>query len=694
MARNSYVPGEWFGIVRSGTVVVLGPDTGRELVDSLWALLERGPEIHEVLNEVTEGFGVSLTRIPAFGIVDAKDALRVVLRGDLDLETGQGPSAGMHGRDVTTWAERRMELPESYRLRIGTGNGTAAGRTGGAALPLEEGVVLLSGLDAVLLAGGTPAAKAGETAVSPSAVSAAAPSVPVSPISDVPGGGFPTAARAAAADAPAADAPAADAVAAETPAEPTLAPADAPVAVPDGDAGDGDKDAVPAESGTLESGTLASGTAAQEPAGSGETIVALEPEDAREPEEAEQGEVHDDLELTIAPGQLREDAADGANDSDSDSDGTGDGDPAAASSAAGAAGGADPEEVPVDTGSTTDEVVQNLEQTSSYDHLWERTVIRTIEDAAVRVNPDEEHEEAAPQIPPAEATPEEAPAPAGPPPSGNQPEARPQLPPPVIQAPASQAPASQVPPPQTPGLISSVPWLSGNATPVQQAQPPAPQAPVPPQWLPPANPAQANPAAFGDVDEDSDHDGHTIMKSSLANLAQNPAPAASGADQRGGELLPDGTKRPLVLARVCPQGHANPPTYSQCQTCGTGLSGDGIQVPRPSLGRVRLSTGEVIELDRSLIIGRQPSVSRVQGGGMPALVQVESPGGDISRSHVEVRLEGWHVMLCDLKATNGTVLVREGQPPRRLAQNEMAIVLDGDIAELGDNISLRFEEIL
>jgi hypothetical protein len=109
---------------------------------------------------------------------------------------------------------------------------------------------------------------------------------------------------------------------------------------------------------------------------------------------------------------------------------------------------------------------------------------------------------------------------------------------------------------------------------------------------------------------------------------------------------------------------------------------------------MRLSTGELLDLDESLVIGRQPSVSRVQGGTMPRLIQVASPGGDISRSHVEVRLEGWHVMLCDLKATNGTVLVREGQPPRRLAQNEMAIILDGDIAELGDDVSLRFEEIL
>jgi len=148
-----------------------------------------------------------------------------------------------------------------------------------------------------------------------------------------------------------------------------------------------------------------------------------------------------------------------------------------------------------------------------------------------------------------------------------------------------------------------------------------------------------------------------------------------------------------VLARVCPQDHPNPPTSAQCATCGAGLLPDAVQVARPRLGRMRISTGELVDLDQSLVIGRQPSVSRVQGGVMPRLVQVASPGGDISRSHVEVRLEGWHVMLCDLKATNGTVLLREGQAPRRLAQNEMAILLDGDIAELGDNISLRFEEI-
>ncbi|WP_160318871.1 FHA domain-containing protein [Arthrobacter sp. ERGS1:01] len=109
---------------------------------------------------------------------------------------------------------------------------------------------------------------------------------------------------------------------------------------------------------------------------------------------------------------------------------------------------------------------------------------------------------------------------------------------------------------------------------------------------------------------------------------------------------------------------------------------------------MHISTGEVVDLDHSLIIGRQPSVSRVLGAVMPRLVQVHSASGDISRSHVEVRLDGWDVLLVDLKATNGTVLVRAGQAPRRLGQGEEAMLLDGDVAELGDGVSLLFEGLL
>ena len=309
-----------------------------------------------------------------------------------------------------------------------------------------------------------------------------------------------------------------------------------------------------------------------------------------------------------------------------------------------------------------------LDLTSSYDHLWERTVIRNIEDAAVREEPD------GGEPAPASAPALEAPAPQ------------------VALEPAGTGePAAEEPKPAPGLLIDSVPWRTGGA-PVPSAPTPLPPSSLanPGQFTPPPGPeAPAGQTASGQgpgaAGFDADHDGQTVMKSSLAQAPAGPSmPAAAGADPADG---------PLVLARVCGQGHANPPTRAACSACGAALPEDAVQVPRPRLGRMRLSTGELLDLDQSLVIGRQPSVSRVQGGTMPRLVQVPSPAGDISRSHVEVRLEGWHVMLCDLKATNGTVLVRGGQPPRRLAQNEMAILLDGDIAELGDNISLRFEEI-
>ncbi|MHC6231514.1 FHA domain-containing protein [Arthrobacter sp. MMS24-T111] len=350
--------------------------------------------------------------------------------------------------------------------------------------------------------------------------------------------------------------------------------------------------------------------------------------------------------------------------------------------------------------------------TTSYDHLWDRTVMRNIEDAAVREDPDADSGLVAvsqqPALPAAEQpaavgaggdastagqqTGSHAGPGAGADASAGSDPARGarQAPNPTPDpGPEAQAPA----PPPAGGLIDSVPWRTRGEATAPSSAPSGPPLGTPPTFTPLAGPeASANPGpaqAFTASQApaagfDPDHDGETVMKSSLPGMAPHPAAPAAGQDPANG---------PVVLARVCAHGHANPPTRALCSACGGSLLPDAVQVARPRLGRVRLSTGDVLDLDQSMVIGRQPSVSRVQGGVMPRLVQVASPGGDISRSHVEVRLEGWHVMLCDLKATNGTVLVREGQPPRRLAQNEMAILLDGDIAELGENISLRFEEI-
>ncbi|WP_188668764.1 FHA domain-containing protein, partial [Tersicoccus solisilvae] len=148
---------------------------------------------------------------------------------------------------------------------------------------------------------------------------------------------------------------------------------------------------------------------------------------------------------------------------------------------------------------------------------------------------------------------------------------------------------------------------------------------------------------------------------------------------------------PLVLARLCPDGHANPPAASDCGRCGRTLAAEPRRVPRPPLGTFTLTDGRRIALDRPLVVGRQPAVTRGAGADMPRVVTVPSPHGDVSRSHVRVRLDGWHVLLDDLASTNGTLLRRPGQPPRRLGRGESTMLLDGDVVDLGDDVRLTFE---
>lgn len=621
LSLTRYRQGEWFGIVRNGTVVLLGPDTPYALIHTVWELLASAPEAHEVLHEVTDAFGVSLSRIPPFGIIDSKDALRVFLRGDLELHVRLGGAEErITGRDVTTWTERRIADAASFSVRIGEGTAPSAGSptSGGSlplnssplnssplnssptnSLPLGEGVVLLASLEATAGAASHADSEPDVRTVAVSDETMIGYTEADIGLTIAPGHMIPTT-EASSTEPSESASPSSAAPIAKSPS------VDEPLAAVPDFAG------VPAPE---EAAAPTGETADEEPPSPEHSVVPAEPLAEREPDTATEPE---------------------------------------------------PSGVSVHT-STTDPIVPSLENTTNYDHLWDKTVMRNIEDAAVRTE-DESDDHDSPALPsPAAQTP---PAPDSPP----------LTPPHVPQEKASAAPSSG-------GLIDSVPWLrSGSSTPAavsdQQAAPSKPLAD------PPAQVPAAWSSAPQAADEDSDHDGQTIMKSSLPT--EEPAGAKtvdSGADAPA-------VKGPSVLARMCSQGHANPPTYPQCSVCGVAVTGDAAHVPRPRLGRMRLSTGELIDLDQSLIIGRQPSVSRVQGGTMPRLVQVDSPGGDISRSHVEVRLEGWHVMLCDLKATNGTVLIREGQAPRRLAQNEMAILLDGDIAELGDNISLRFEEIL
>jgi hypothetical protein len=114
----------------------------------------------------------------------------------------------------------------------------------------------------------------------------------------------------------------------------------------------------------------------------------------------------------------------------------------------------------------------------------------------------------------------------------------------------------------------------------------------------------------------------------------------------------------LVDAKLCPDGHPNPPVVASCAVCGQFLSPGTsavVHVPRPSLGHLEFDDGSIAELDHELLIGRNPD--RDNQPERIGLYPVKVLGDKVSRSHVEIRFQGWDVLVADCGSTNGTFVV-------------------------------------
>ena len=158
-----------------------------------------------------------------------------------------------------------------------------------------------------------------------------------------------------------------------------------------------------------------------------------------------------------------------------------------------------------------------------------------------------------------------------------------------------------------------------------------------------------------------DHDGATISLAQARALREAGAAGAAGTGHPSSDPPRESTPSPLAPPRP------------------------------PAPGRLRLSTGQVVPLDRTVVIGRRPRSTRVSGTDLPHLVAVDSPQQDISRSHVELRVEGESIVATDLRTTNGTTLLRSGVDPVRLHPGEGTIVVPGDVLDLGDGITVAIE---
>ena len=159
------------------------------------------------------------------------------------------------------------------------------------------------------------------------------------------------------------------------------------------------------------------------------------------------------------------------------------------------------------------------------------------------------------------------------------------------------------------------------------------------------------PAGAASVDTDpgtpeGDHDGHTVLTSDIARLRR------SRASQPVLPLAPPPAATAVVV--VLPSGEREP-------------------------------------LIQPIIVGRNPSVSKITGGVMPRLVPVGGIDQDISRNHVQFALEGGTVVVTDLHSKNGTSIVLPGKEPQKLRAGEPTSVLVGTVVDLGGGVTFAVE---
>jgi pSer/pThr/pTyr-binding forkhead associated (FHA) protein len=120
---------------------------------------------------------------------------------------------------------------------------------------------------------------------------------------------------------------------------------------------------------------------------------------------------------------------------------------------------------------------------------------------------------------------------------------------------------------------------------------------------------------------------------------------------------------------------------------------DPVLVPRPVLGVLRLSLGDVITLDRDVVMGRSPrtDLGGADGEERPHIVKLPSTDGDISRTHLRVTLDGWHVLVTDLNSTNGTLVTLPGRDPEQLRPGEPVPIRPGTVVALAEGLDFRYE---
>ena len=208
-----------------------------------------------------------------------------------------------------------------------------------------------------------------------------------------------------------------------------------------------------------------------------------------------------------------------------------------------------------------------------------------------------------------------------------------------------------------------------------QLEPPAPEPPAPEPFAPeavvPSVPPIPVPGSFRDPSFDP------LTSPELAVTPGDAAPA---------EFAPDEAAADEAAPEEASPGEASPDEASS----------DAADTPASSaLARLIFSSGEVVDVDRVVVVGRAPDAGRVTGGEQIRLVTVPSPHQEISSTHLEIRpgsgADQGSAVVTDLGSTNGTVVVQPGLPAEDLRPGVGVQLVAGATIDLGEGVTIQVE---
>lgn len=149
-----------------------------------------------------------------------------------------------------------------------------------------------------------------------------------------------------------------------------------------------------------------------------------------------------------------------------------------------------------------------------------------------------------------------------------------------------------------------------------------------------------------------------ILIGSSAPVQLEPLPIITAGQDDDTSAAPAAAPagRVEVEGILCSRGHFNNPQSAYCMVCGMSLlhlTPNPVVRLRPTLGFIVFDDGASFGLDRSYVIGREPS-----RGDKPdaELLVIHDNNDTLSRTHAELRLDGWTVQIVDLGSTNGTYI--------------------------------------